>query len=343
MNISATYSVLLIRKKARNGAHNLYTVKRVNGKNRLTGNPICQTSASRRSGFTLVELLVVIAIIAILAALLLPALSRAKKEAWRIDCLNNLRQLTVGCHLYAGDNGDFMPPNLTILGLPPALIDVYVGWAGGNVQPSTSKPTDVTNTTLLQLSVIYPYNPNLGIFRCPADQVLVQVAGLSPPAMRVRSYSASCMMGDNSLSMNDSTVGIAGDMHYGLLENLKFSSVVDPGPAAASYFWEEQGNAIPTQSSIDDGYFGIEYAGIEPAGDWRNIPASRHGNFGHCSFADGHVAPMKWLEKGTQYMVNQGDGTDVYYASGLANDRDLEQVWKSIYPVENWHSVAGGQ
>lgn len=127
------------------------------------------------------------------------------------------------------------------------------------------------------------------------------------------------------------------------MENLRLSSIKDPGPAAASYFWDEQDAADPNQTSLDEGYFGIQYADIEPAGDWRNIPASRHGNFGHCSFADGHVAGMKWLEPGTQKMVNTGNGTVVYFAGGLPNDLDLEQVWKSIYPVEQWQSVAGGQ
>jgi prepilin-type processing-associated H-X9-DG protein len=143
--------------------------------------------------------------------------------------------------------------------------------------------------------------------------------------------------------LNDSTIGVAGSVHDGLLENLKLSNIHDPGPANASYYWDEQDAPDPTQTSLDDGYFGIDYAGIEPAGDWRNIPASRHGNFGHCSFADGHVAGMKWLEAGTQKMVNQADGTDAYFTSGLPNDRDLEQVWKSMYPVEQWTTVAGGQ
>jgi prepilin-type N-terminal cleavage/methylation domain-containing protein/prepilin-type processing-associated H-X9-DG protein len=297
----------------------------------------------KRPAFTLIELLVVIAIIAILAALLLPTLAGSKQEAWRVYCLNNLKQLTIGAHLYAGDNVDFLPRNLTVLGLPPNLIDTNIGWVGGNVQPNPASPTDVTNSYLLQASVLFPYCPNLGVFRCPADQFVVQTTGLTIPATRVRSYSASGMMGDNSVYLDDSTYGVAGSVHDGLLENLKLSGIRDPGPANASYFWDEQDAADPTQTSIDDGYFGIDYAGIEPAGDWRNIPASRHGNFGHCSFADGHVAGMKWLEAGTQKMVNQGNGTDVYFASGLPNDRDLEQVWKSMYPGEQWTSVAGGQ
>jgi prepilin-type N-terminal cleavage/methylation domain-containing protein/prepilin-type processing-associated H-X9-DG protein len=297
----------------------------------------------KRPAFTLIELLVVIAIIAILAALLLPGLARAKQEAYRVNCLSNLKQLTAAAHLYAGDNRDNMPPNITASGMPPGIIDHYPGWVDGNVQPNPASPTDVTNVALLQSSVLFPFTPNVGVYRCPADQFAVQNAGLAVPMPRVRSYSASCMMGDNSLIMDDATTGAAGLIHDGLQENLKLSQIIDPGPANASYFWDEQDAADPTQTSIDDGYLGIDYAGVEPGGDWRNLPASRHGNFGHCSFGDGHVAGMKWLEPGTQKMVNTGYGTPVYFASGLPNDLDLEQVWKSIYPVEQWQSVAGGQ
>jgi len=292
----------------------------------------CRGRQSGRPGFTLIELLVVIAIIAILASLLLPALARAKREAMRTNCLSNLKQLTLATHLYAGDNRDYLPPN---------ILGSDLGWVAGNVQPSTSSPSDVSNMLLIKQSMLYNYCPNVGIYRCPADQFIVNIAGLNPPTVRNRSYSASCMMGDNSTNTQDATTGTAAGVHDGLLENVKLASVIDPSPAKASYYWDEQDASLPSQTSIDDCYFAIDYANVEPAGDWRNIPASRHGNFGQLSYADGHAAGMKWLEPKTQFMVVKSSG-DPYYTSSLPNDLDLAQVWLSIYPNEKWHSVGGG-
>jgi prepilin-type N-terminal cleavage/methylation domain-containing protein/prepilin-type processing-associated H-X9-DG protein len=286
-----------------------------------------------RGAFTLIELLVVIAIIAILAALLLPVLARSKREGVRVKCLSNLKQLTLGAHMYAGDNRDYLAPNIP---------DSDLGWVGGNVQPGGTV-TDITNYVILQQSVLYPYDPNVKTYQCPGDQFAVLGIGISPAPIRCRTYSCSCMMGDNSTILMDSTTQTAESVHDGLLENLRLSRVTDPGPAGASYFWDEQDSSEPATTSIDDGYFCLDYAGIEPAGAWRNIPASRHGNFGQMSFADGHAANMRWLEPKTQYMVVTGSGSDTYYTSSLPNDLDLEQVWKSMYPVENWVSVAGGR
>jgi len=133
------------------------------------------------------------------------------------------------------------------------------------------------------------------------------------------------MMGNN-----EGTTGV----HDGLMENRKFTDIKDPSPAVASLFWEEQASASPLATSLDDGYFALNLRGYGPA--WRNVPGSRHGNFGHSSYADGHAQGMKWLLPTTQNITVSSIPGSLSYASTVRLDRDLEQVWKTVYPPAQW-------
>ncbi len=255
------------------------------------GRPSCTVTG--RTGFTLIELLVVIAIIAILAAMLLPALAKAKAKAQGILCLSNTKQLQLAWHMYAEDNRDFLVPNED---------NDAGGWIQGTMDYSGS--TDNTNILYL-ISQDTRYNARLakytmapGIYHCPAD--MSKSRGNSGPP-RVRSISMNQAVGTRIAttaavdgpwltgSYGQNTANAGPYRTYG-----KSSGIVDPSPSALWVFVDEH------PDSINDGGFGLAMP-ANPAGTrWVDVPAQYHNNACGFSFSDGHSEIHKWRMVGPQ-------------------------------------------
>jgi len=255
------------------------------------------STASCSPGFTLIELLVVIAIIAILAAMLLPVLGRAKAKGLQIACLNNMHQLTVCWYMYAGDNHEELVSNY-IAGWPNWTGNA---WILGNV----ANPSETMNETFIRTGTLFPYNTSLGIYKCPADRVLARAMDPSYPhnLPHLRSYSIVGQMNGNA-DINGPNYPISR----------KFSDIRRPPPVKALVFVDEH------PLSIDDGYFAIQ---VEQQ-TWQNFPATYHDRGDNLSFADGHAEHWRWLEPNTLAIKSY------YWPSVGPNDRDLTRVQAAV-------------
>ncbi|HYG36925.1 MAG TPA: prepilin-type N-terminal cleavage/methylation domain-containing protein [Clostridia bacterium] len=260
-------------------------------------------------GFTLIELLVVIAIIAILAAMLLPALSKAKTKAQGIQCMSNLKQLQVAWQLYSLDMKEKVPTSGYKSPLEPTA------WVDGWLDFTPSNP-DNTNTAALKdpnRSKLAYVIQQVGIYRCPADQSMVRIGNQMYP--RVRSMSMSQAFGPGDW-LDPAGFGVnATSRKYRVY--YKMSDIVNPGPAMCWVLIDEH------PDSINAGGFANMMVESPEAARIIDYPASYHNGAGGISFADGHAEIRKWVDARTRPAPKYNDLLEL----NVASPRNIDMMW----------------
>ena len=235
--------------------------------------------APRRRAFTLIELLVVIAIIAILAAMLLPALSRAKLKAQRIQCVSNLRQFAVTCRMYTDDN------NGKLVSSYPTYAGFTATWCGGNAETGGLPGSYVyggADPTGIQNGLLWPYAKSLGIYRCPADKRLADNPGVAAAFKGqpiLRSISMNSYLNGRSLGASPEWVVTSPNGPRDPKKPVYRTEGEIKQPALTWLVLDED------QASINDGMFVLDVGSAR----FPDLPSRVHGNAYGINFNDGHA------------------------------------------------------
>jgi len=255
------------------------------------------TPVQKRRGFTLIELLVVIAIIAVLASLLLPALSRAKQQAQSTACKNNLKQLQLAWNMYPDDNSGRIVLNEE--GLIGNDFVTVSGWVTGNAQTDTSDEH-------LKRGLLWEYLTAVRVYHCPSD---TSKSIRRPYPQRFRSYSLDSKLNEKFLPGH----GDYGDLDPWVLRK-DFDAL---GPENIFAFLDESEKTI--RSGLE--YMGNIGSNLAPQWNWDGLPGERHTRGANFSFLDGHVDHHRWL-----YTPKFHPGYVLGNNNTPANARDVEDI-----------------